>query len=244
MSFDSFWLALQFLTRLPVPRQLQPSPLAVGSSVIMYPLVGLVIGGLLAGWGSILDNAPPSVSAAFILVFWVVITGGLHLDGLADSADAWVGGQGSSERTLEILKDTYSGSAAVIAIVLILLTKFAALAALQDVLKFKALLLAPVVGRTAILVLLLTTPYMRHKGLGSPLVEHLPHKLALVAIALVLIPVIIFLGTVTAVAVLAIVWLLRGLMLKRIGGCTGDTLGASVEITEVSVLVATLLVKS
>ncbi|MDH5777044.1 MAG: adenosylcobinamide-GDP ribazoletransferase, partial [Gammaproteobacteria bacterium] len=130
-----FLIALQFLTRLPVPQSLLGSEIAsdrqLGLSVLMYPLVGLVIGGMLILFPWLVQEfnyqVDAQIMAAIVLFVWVLITGALHLDGLSDSADAWVGGFGDKTRTLEIMKDPYSGPAGVSIIVIVLIAKFAAL---------------------------------------------------------------------------------------------------------------------
>jgi adenosylcobinamide-GDP ribazoletransferase len=163
-------LALQLLTRLPVPSSpTPPRPEELGRAVLLFPAVGLLIGGVLAGLSGALDSVDPGVLAALVLAVWVLLTGGLHLDGLADTADAWLGGQGDRDRTLAIMKDPRSGPAAIVAIVLVLLAKFAALQALlAGGEALYPLLLAPVLGRTVIVLLLLATPYVRLAGLGTP----------------------------------------------------------------------------
>jgi hypothetical protein len=107
------------------------------------------------------------VLAALVLAVWVLLTGGLHLDGLADTADAWIGGQGDRDRTLAIMKDPRSGPMAVVIIVLVLLSKFAALQVLLAGDARTVLLLTPMLGRTVIVLLLITTPYVRPEGLGA-----------------------------------------------------------------------------
>lgn len=228
-------LALQFLTRLPVPPGVRYTPEALGWSVVFYPLVGLLIGALLGLLQSLLGQAGPLLAASLLLVAWVLLTGGLHLDGLADCADAWVGGQGDRERSLRIMKDPNSGPMAVAALVLLLLLKFAALAERPDA---AALLWTPVLGRAAILFLLLGTPYIRPHGLGSPLVENLPRKPAWLSAFLALLCAGLALGLWPLLAAGFTVWRLRAAMLERLGGCTGDTLGAGVEIVEAVALVA------
>ncbi|MCB1767092.1 MAG: adenosylcobinamide-GDP ribazoletransferase, partial [Candidatus Competibacteraceae bacterium] len=114
-------LALQLLTRLPVPTlTAPPQPWELGQAVLFFPFVGLLIGALLTGLHTALWWADPGVLAALMLAVWVLLTGGLHLDGLADTADAWIGGQGDRERTLAIMKDSHSGPMAISAIVLVL----------------------------------------------------------------------------------------------------------------------------
>ncbi|HBM07500.1 MAG TPA: adenosylcobinamide-GDP ribazoletransferase, partial [Pseudomonas sp.] len=116
-----FLIALQFLTCLPVRLRGMPEPQQIGRSLLYYPLVGLLLGGMLCLLGVALGNAAPPLKAALLLAAWVWLTGALHLDGLADSADAWLGGFGDRERTLAIMKDPCSGPVAVAVLVLVLL---------------------------------------------------------------------------------------------------------------------------
>ncbi|HCJ29476.1 MAG TPA: adenosylcobinamide-GDP ribazoletransferase, partial [Pseudomonas sp.] len=95
-------IALQFLTCLPVRLDGKPEPRAIGVSLLYYPVVGLLMGGMLVVLGMALHDTAPALRAALVLAAWVAITGALHLDGLADSADAWLGGFGDRERTLAI----------------------------------------------------------------------------------------------------------------------------------------------
>lgn len=239
----AFLLALQFLTCLPVSLKSGPNPADWGRSALAYPVIGLLIGLLLAGLQQLVGHADPLLQAALLTAAWALITGGLHLDGLADSADAWVGGHGDRERTMAIMKDPRSGPAAVSTVVLTLLLKFAALVALVKAGSWTTLLLVPVLGRSVLVVLLLTTAYVRPGGMGSAISAHLPR----VAAALVLLLVAagaLFVGQagVLALAVAVAAWLiLRWMMMRRLGGMTGDTLGAAVELTEAAVLVALAL---
>ena len=241
MNRTAFWLALQFLTRLPTPRCLDYSPAALGRSVVMYPWVGLLIGALLLGLDWFLAQAGTSLQAALLLSAWVLISGGLHLDGLADSADAWIGGQGDRERSLAIMKDPNSGPMGVIAIILILLVKYGALVTLLDRSSSLPLLWAPLLARGSIPLLLLSTPYVRQQGLGAALAENLPRPAAAASALLGGSVVLGLAGYRPLLTALFTLWILRKLMLDRLGGCTGDTLGASVEITEAAVLTAAAL---
>ena len=100
-----FWIALQFLSSLPVRLPGMPRPEELGRSLLFYPLVGLLFGVLLWVLNAMLGGVPLLLHAALLLTAWVLLSGGLHLDGLADSADAWLGGFGDRERTLSIMKD-------------------------------------------------------------------------------------------------------------------------------------------
>ena len=123
-------IALQFLTSLPIRLPAMPEPGQQGRSLLYYPVVGLLLGALLCLAAFVLDGAPPLLQAALLLTLWVALTGALHLDGLAYSADAWLGGFGDRERTLQIMKDPRSGPVAMEVLVLLLLLKFSALLAL------------------------------------------------------------------------------------------------------------------
>ena len=240
-----FWIALQFLSSLPIRLPGMPTPQELGRSLLFYPLVGLLFGGILWGLNWLMLGAPLLLHAALLLTVWVLLSGALHLDGLADSADAWLGGFGDRERTLTIMKDPRSGPIAVVTLVLVLLLKFAALLALIEQQHALALIIVPLLGRSALLGLFLTTPYVRAGGLGQALADHLPRSagkqvLAVSGLACVLIAGLSgFFAVVLAVALFA--WL-RRIMLRRLGGTTGDTAGALLELLEVAMLVGLALI--
>lgn len=238
----AFFIALGLLTRIPVPKLFHvtesDSDKLFGWSVLFYPLIGLIIGGLLVftAWCLSLLTLPSHglIEAGILLTVWVLITGALHLDGLADSTDAWLGGYGDQNRTLEIMKDPCSGPAAVVVIVLILLLKFSALV----VVEWQVLLLAPVLARTSVMILLATTPYVRAGGMAEAAVKHLDKRAVWIVLLLVLSLSVLLLQKYSGalVILLVIAYLLRRLMIKRIQGTTGDTAGAMIEVMEVSIL--------
>lgn len=226
-------IALQLLTRLPTPRCTYDAQSA-GRSLLFYPLVGALLGALvaIAGW-ALAPHLPAPPLAALLLALWVLLTGALHLDGLADSADGWLGGHGDREKTLRIMHDPQSGPAAIVAVVLVLLLKFAALTVLVERHEWIVLAAVPVLARAFALLLFLTTPCARPDGMAASLAAHLPRQDA----------GIIYVAS-TGVAIYATdQWLpfplalfgfllLRRLMLQRVGGMTGDTTGALIEIIE------------
>ncbi len=233
-------LALVFLTRIPLPLRFDPSPRDWGRAACYFPVVGLLLGALLAGAAALPVATAPALKSALLLLFWVALTGGLHLDGLADTCDAWSGGGGDRERTLALMKDPHTGSMAVIAVTLLLLTKFAALQAMAQQRTWEALLLAPVVGRAVILGLLLTAPYVRPGGLGTGFASQLPRTAAasvLLGAGVISLGLLGWNGVVLLGATGATVLFLRQCFLKRIGGITGDTLGAACELSETGVLI-------
>jgi len=238
-QWQALLIAVQFLTRLPVPFRIDYQPRHIGHSLLYYPLVGLLIGGILLAGAELLQRTSldAGLSAALLLTLWVLLTGGLHLDGLADSADAWVGGLGDKQRTLEIMKDPSCGPIGVLSLLLVLLLKFSALQSLLEQQLWLGLLLAPLLARAALPLLLLTMPYVREQGLGSALKSHLPRQALSVMLVLLGILVVIWVGGWLLLAVVGIFYLLRRAMMLRLGGTTGDTAGALVEVLEVVVLV-------
>lgn len=227
-----FFLALSFLTRIPVPDLGKLEPVDFGRSALYYPVIGGIIGLLLCVPLVLFPQASPLLLAALLTVLWAVITGGLHLDGVADGADAWLGGLGDEEKTHRILKDPLVGAAGAIAISGVMLLKFSALTVLIEHRLWWFILFAPVLGRASVLLLFLTTPYIRPGGLASAVTDFLPTTPAW----------LITLGCLVAGLILSWqgifwfllgFWLLRRLMMKRLQGCTGDTAGAGVELGEV-----------
>jgi adenosylcobinamide-GDP ribazoletransferase len=239
-----FLIALQFLTRFPIRLEQALDEREVGRSILYYPTIGLLMGLGLAVLAWAMADVPGLLPSAILLGFWVSITGALHLDGLADSADAWIGGAGDRARTLAIMKDPCSGPTAVAALIVVLFIKLAALECIISHEDWMALVLAPVLGRTALPLLFLTTLYVRPGGLGAALAQHLPRRVGALVVLATLAGVILAAGTRSLCLLLIATGtflLLRALMVQRIGGTTGDTAGGLVELTETTVLVTLVL---
>ena len=230
-------LATGLLTRLPVPhRSKAPAP---GRSLHWYPLVGLLLGLSLLAMSTL--PAPALLSAVLITVAWVVLTGGLHLDGLADCADAWVGGLGDRERTLRIMKDPACGPMGVLALAAVLLLKVSALAALSA--GDAPWWLIPVFSRALLATAMITTPYVRPGGMGDGLAATARAPAVIAGLGITALAAVVlspgglgWLWLLTGCAVLAL-W--RRAMVGRLGGYTGDGAGALVELLEVALLVTT-----
>lgn len=229
--------AFAFLTRIPMPH-VPMGEREQAASLKWYPFVGLVIGVSLSALALWVQGWAPLPGAALLLLLWVALTGALHLDGLADSADAWIGGMGDRERTLTIMKDPRSGPAAIVALVLVLLLKFSALTSLADPL---LLVLPPLLGRTALVALFLSTSYVRKGGLGDALrgASATGCRVSLVAA----LGVAACFGARGGMAVgigLVVGACWRHACVARLGGFTGDTAGAMVELVEAASLMALL----
>ncbi|WP_428604720.1 adenosylcobinamide-GDP ribazoletransferase [Sedimenticola sp.] len=241
----SFYFALQFLTRLPVPTDDQMlSEREQGQSLLYYPFVGLLLGLLLVTVDSFLGGTEPPLRAVLLLVIWVMLTGALHIDGLADMADAWIGGLGSRERTLEIMKDPRCGPVAVAAVVLLLLVKFAALDSLLSHEHWESVLLAPMLGRLGLVAVFRFLPYVRPSGLGSTLAANVPvTETGWVFLASFLFCLLIagWGALWLLVSVFGLFYLFRHSVISRTGGFTGDMAGALCEVIEATVLVVAAL---
>lgn len=238
--------ALRFLTIIPIPASWIKKPVEAnqqGLSLLYYPLVGFIIGLFLLIVFLSTKYFSVNLQSIMIVITWVIITGALHLDGVADSADAWLGGHGDRDRTLNILRDTAVGVAGVVAIVLTLLLKVVVLTELHA-LKLQAVVLAPVIGRTIVMLLFLTTPYVREEGLGKSLATAIPRKwivMVLIAVPIIVIAVLHIYAFLMLFFVLCGFLGLRFLMIRRLGGTTGDTAGALIEFTEILVLLGLVL---
>ncbi len=233
---QSFLTALQFLTTLPVKLSEPIDAKNQGYSLVYYPLIGLIIAGILLMTIFSLQSQSSWVISSLTLTVWVVLTGALHLDGLADSADAWLGGLGNKDKTLTIMKDPASGPIAVITLIIILLVKFVMLAELIQQQQWISILAAPVLARSALPLLLITTPYVRQAGLASTLVNNLPLQPTKKMLLLVGVIALFTVKLLPLFLLLLLFLLLRHYMIERLGGMTGDTAGAMLELLETSAL--------
>jgi len=250
----AFWYAVMFLTRLPAPRLQQAGDAIAQRSLLFYPVVGVIIGVLLLAfiWACWWYN--PQVSsallAALVTAIWLALSGALHLDGLADSVDAWVGGLGDKAKTLAIMKDPAIGPMGASALLAVVLIQFSALLSLLQsaqssaVLLIGALLLVPALARASVLGILATTPYLRANGLAKALVAGAtPLRIVIMVSILALLAGVLLQQKAILVLLLYLVlnMLARQMMMSRLGGCTGDTLGANIAVQEALLLAAIAL---
>jgi len=229
--------ALAFLTVVPVAARDGAPGERLGRA--FFPAVGVLLGLLAAAafWlGSLL--AGPLVGAVAALAMLAVLTGGLHLDGLADCADGLLIG-GSRERRLEVMRDPRLGTFGVVALILLLLAEAAVLAHLGSPAALSALVAAGAVSRLAMLAVLVLLPYVRQEGLG-PAAKG-PGRRDLALGALLATPVLLLdwphalvAATGAAVGAAAVAALAR----SRIGGATGDVYGATCEMAQLLALLA------
>lgn len=232
--------AIQFLTTLRVPAT-QYSPQSQATSLVYYPLVGLLIGLLLLLLATLLQGTPPQLAGVLCVAGWILLSGGLHLDGLADLVDGVAGAHGNPQRLLTIMKEPQVGALGVIALVLTLLLKGAAVAVLLAESQLLALVVAPMLARASVLLLFLCLPYRSEGGIASGysgLVATLPLLGAVLATCLLAATLLPLQAWLLALLLLALAFTCyRRFLLKHLGGFTGDCAGAWIELTELALVV-------
>jgi adenosylcobinamide-GDP ribazoletransferase len=233
-------VAVQFLTRFPALVE-DVTGEDLGRSIPFFPLAGALLGAALAALAAAISGRLAAALGAVLLVAaHAFLTGGLHLDGLADLFDGLSGGAGDRARTLAIMKDSRIGAHGATALVLALLLKTAALVTLLGRRDLFALLAFPAVARFAVVPLVVWLPYARPEGLGKPFHGggrgwHVPVAAVFAATAAAgmglhaVLPVAAALLAAGAAALA---------MHRRLGGLTGDVYGACIELAEVGFLLA------
>ena len=243
-SLRPFIFAWQFLTAVPLSRDLHdPAPHELAGSMLWYPCVGILLGAfmvmtdmLLARWLS------REVVAALLILLLVAMTRGLHQDGLADTLDGLAGGRVPTDR-LAIMRDPRIGAIGATGLFVSLILRYSALVSLPEPLKFPALLCAPAIGRWAMVVGAYGASYARAEGgLAAPFLAHLSAWHVLGATVLVASLMVWSFGFAAALTILLIGGIVSRLATmccrSYFGGITGDTLGATNEVIEISFLLS------
>lgn len=237
-------LMIQFLTRIPMPFHLDVKTEDFERGVIYFPVIGMILGVCLYGFASFFTGYFDPLTLAVLLVFLeVLLTGGLHLDGLADSFDGLFSYR-DKERMLEIMKDSRIGSNGVLVLIFNLLLKTALIHQLLILGHFKALLWFPVLARAMSVCAARFTPYARESGMGNFFIGKVTN-----------LQMFINLGFSTAWLLLfqpRVLWIYLPLALgtygfsrvclSKIDGMTGDTLGANTELMELLCLIIAVVI--
>jgi len=238
----SFLVALAFLTIIPIRFREMPSPAVVARSRFWYPVVGLLLGALLGGWTMLASwlGSPP-LAAFLVLALWVCVTGALHLDGFCDLCDGLFGGR-TPEDSLRIMKDPHLGTFGLVGGVLLLLGKFVAI---QELLAHGAdgapwvLGCAILVGRCLVLTVAAGMRYPRPEGTAKVLIEAAAPWEGIVFLLCAVLAVLVLSLVLDArrcwlvlLAAIGAVLILKQICRSRLGGITGDCLGAAIESAE------------
>ncbi len=241
-----FLVALRFLTTIPVPWVKEIKPKQQGNSLAYFPVVGLLLGIILAISDIILSIVLPGeiVNVALVVIL-IAFTGALHLDGFIDTCDGALAPKSPEER-LQIMADTRVGAFGVVGAAAILLMKYAALSSLSGPIRIPALLLMPLLARWAVVYSIYSFPYAPKKeGMGLAFKRN-ARALGFVLATLITLVVVVALGMYQRlllewVVLFAAVWVFSAgvsfFLKRRLGGLTGDTYGAIVEVSEVAFIV-------
>jgi len=230
---QSLILAIQFLTRIPTPQVRNFKPELLAASARWFPAVGLLISAILLAviWPA--SRIDPWFAAWAGLLVWVVVTGGLHLDGLADVADALGAAHRDRERLLAVMKDPHLGSFGVLSLIVQLSGKLVLLMLVARGGYWAALVLIPAWARLGPLFWQ-TLPSLA-PGYGEQFAWALPRRLRWVWLA-ALIGVSAWLAP-ALIAAPVLIWLFRRWLMKTLGGMSGDCLGAGIEVVELGLLI-------
>ncbi|MDD3705496.1 MAG: adenosylcobinamide-GDP ribazoletransferase [Clostridiaceae bacterium] len=242
-----FLIALQFLTRIPVGKDLKATEEDFAKGVVYFPIVGLIIGAfnltILVTASKLLGGVFPVICC---LIAGTAITGGLHVDGLADTCDGVFSAR-NKEKMLEIMRDSRIGTNGTIAILFDYLIRMSLLSMLTGKALYGAVLLSPVAARMLMVLLIKTSTYARSgSGLGGLYLEKQTMKDTVLAAAIGFVIILGF-GQIWGIIALGlstvICFLYRSFIYSKLQGMTGDTLGAANEILEVSfILIAAVMV--
>lgn len=233
---SGFLLMISFFTRIPIGNRVEYTEKRYLSGLKYFPFVGLIIGLFLVPFSMLpIDNT--LIKGLLITIVYLFISGGIHLDGLADSTDGLFSAR-DKERILVIMKDSHIGSFGVIALVLY----FISMVIISGNLSFMWLLLMPFVGKSFGLIAGSFSDYARKdQGMGYLFMHHLKPLHGLLILAVVACAVGVFLGLVGLLAILfclLMLFLIQNKCIKTIGGHTGDTIGMTIEVIQVCFLLA------
>lgn len=239
-----FITALQFLTTLRVAKEEIRSTEEFAASMRFFPLIGLLIGGILAGVGYAAGlKLSPGAVGAILLVAEIMLTGGLHLDGYMDTMDGIFSGR-SRERILEIMKDSRVGAHAVIALGGLFILKYGLLVEVASHKAWGVLVIMPALGRFTMGIGTALFPYARPEGLGKGFAEYFTRLDLAVTLIYSGAAAVFFLGWQGILITAAVgIWgyVFSKFVTGRIGGLTGDVYGALSELSEVIVLLCAII---
>lgn len=236
----SFIIALQFLTSIPIRTKGEVTDRKLAGSMAYFPLVGLLIGAaLVLSYKILILIFPHAATCAFIMIINVAIAGGLHIDGFIDTFDAIASG-GDRKKMLDIMREGRPGAVGLAAVALLFLAKYSLLISLPERTIEVSLIAMAVLSRGSLVASCVLYPYARDTdGLGGKFAQKLTGKEIAIA-ALTAIAAVFLIFGLKVFIVLPVVFLVIlvfcGYFYKKLGGITGDTMGALGEIIEVAVL--------
>lgn len=256
-SLAPFLIGLQFLTRINIVKQSVWTEQSFGASVKYFPLVGAVLGIFYAATMGAINfltgQGLPVMTGALGFALMIILTGGIHCDGLMDSADGLFSGR-EREKILEIMKDSRTGSFGVVSMILVAAIEVATLtelARLSWLWLVVGIYSAPIIGRLMMVVTIGAFPYARAQGLGKAFAQYTTRRTIIFAageailllLPLLFISAIFFLGAAVAIVIALLVTIkFARFATEKIGGVTGDIYGAVTTLAEMFALITFLLI--
>jgi len=242
-----FILALQFLTIVPIGIEPEIDKAGLSRASMYFPLVGLVLGLVLVGINQFLLLIPLRrlLINVIMIVSLLLLTGGLHMDGLADTFDALSSRKDKSEM-LKIMRDSHIGTMGVLSLVSIILIKLALLSSLHTKAMVPSLILMCLLSRYSLVFSMFLFPYARKEGKGEVFIEGMNLKIFSLATLISLICAVVFLqlkGVMLFIMVMGAAFVLGKFFTNKFGGITGDTLGATNELVEGFVLFSVVILR-
>lgn len=232
-------VAINFLTIAPPGVKEKATREDIKSSIPFFPVAGLFIGFLIYVFYLIFENIfPPFLIDALIILLWVIITGALHLDGVADTIDGFYAGR-TKEEILRIMKDPHTGAMGTIGVILFILLKFGGIHSLPQEIKPGSLLLVPAIARGIILIPAFFLPYARNEGTGRDFVEGVKGWHLIILCILIILFLLPFgkKGLALIIANIFVIFLFAIYCKKKLNGITGDCLGFLCETSEIVSLI-------
>ena len=236
-----FLLMIQFMTRLPVNMNLPCENENFKRGTIFMPLVGLIIG--IIQWGIFylsIKILPLGIVAVLVVLSGILITGALHLDGLGDSCDGIFAFKGK-DKIIEIMKDSRIGTYACIAIVFDILVKIFTLATISNIKTSMIIIATPIIGRTTLVFLFYIGKCAKSTGSGNLFIGNVGKKEVIISLLIDIVLVLLLLGIMKGIILISVALIFtmgfNRYCNNKIGGLTGDTLGANNELVEIIVLI-------
>lgn len=226
----AFILMLTFLTRIPVPVKFEFKDQDFAKGLWYLPLIGGIIGLPMWAFNQYVSLKNPFLMSFLTILIYIGMTGGLHLDGLADYFDGIFSGR-TKERILEIMKDVHVGTFGVVALILYFIAMFILMLDVTPMM----LLLMPVVGKTMGHLVCCVGKYPKKKGMGMPLIQYgqLWHGILMTGLLVVILVLVGKAYVIAGLITILFTLVLTGRTTQVIGGVTGDVIGASVELSQV-----------
>lgn len=246
--FKDFLLMLQFLTRLPINISLPCEKGNFRRGTGFFPMIGLIIGGIELGFYFVLKSIlPVNITAVLLILIGILLTGGLHVDGIGDTCDGFFAFKGKNS-VIEIMKDSRIGTYACIAIVFDILIKYTALNFALQKGEWEIILLVPILGRSSILLLSFIGKPAKPNGTGNFFIQNVGVSELTIGILFMVCFSYVLVGIKSSAICIAFVIIMtfsfNKLCMHKMNGITGDSLGANNELNEMLVFILfTALIK-